>query len=255
MKCEQSDILLHAFIDGELDARGAREFQLHAAECWRCASELRAVADIRTALSQPAMRYLAPANLRRRIEGVLPRARIVSSRLRGLLEGLTAGSLASAALAASLVMFITGGDQGQFVTAELVSAHLRSLQSNRLIDVQSSDQHTVKPWFNGKLAVSPPVIDLAAEGFTLIGGRLDYIEAQPVATLVYKRRAHLINVFIAQTSAGDREGKIEAQFHGFNIWRGSKSQFAFSAVSDINPAELKEFGTKFEAAMPSGGDG
>src|SRR5262249_24848465 len=159
-----------------LDALGAHEFQLHAAQCGRCAGELRIVEDIRAALSQPAMGYFAPTSLRRRIERVLPSTRAISSRLRGLLEGLTAGSLVSAALAASLVMFIAGGDQGQFVAAELVSAHLRSLQSNHLIDVQSSDQHTVKPWFNGKLAVSPPVVGL--EGFTLIGGRLDYIEAQ-----------------------------------------------------------------------------
>ena len=163
------------------------------------------------------------------------------------------GSMLSAALAASLVMFIVRGDQDQLVNSELVSAHLRSLQSGRLIDVQSSDQHTVKPWFNGRLEVAPPVIDLAAEGFTLVGGRLDYIDARPVATLVYKRRAHIVNVFIAQAPGSDREGKMEPQLQGFSIWRGRWSGFAVSAVSDISPAELQEFGAKFEAALRSGG--
>jgi anti-sigma factor RsiW len=255
MKCEQSTLVLHAFIDGELDDRRKLEFQTHVAGCWRCTGALRDFRDIRSALSRTEMHYLAPASLRRRIESALGPVRVISSRLRGLLEGFTAGSMASAALAASLAMFIVGGDQRQSVTAELVSAHLRSLQSDRLIDVQSTDQHTVKPWFNGKLAVSPPVVDLAAEGFTLIGGRLDYIGAQPVAVVVYKRRAHLINLFIAQTPEADREGKIEEQLQGFNVWRGSRSGFAFSAVSDINPAELKEFGAKFEAALPTAGNG
>ena len=163
------------------------------------------------------------------------------------------GTMLSAALAASLVMFVVRGDRDQFVDSELVSAHLRSLQGGRLIDVQSSDQHTVKPWFNGRLEVAPPVVDLAAEGFTLVGGRLDYIDARPVATLVYTRRAHIINLFIAPARGSDRGGQIEPQLQGFSIWRGASSGFAFSAVSDITPAELKEFGASFEAELRSGG--
>ena len=106
---------------------------------------------------------------------------------------------------------------------------------------------------NGRLEVAPPVVDLAAEGFTLVGGRLDYIDARPVATLVYKRRAHIVNVFIAQAPGSDREGKMEPQLQGFSIWRGRWSGFAVSAVSDISTAELREFGAKFEAALRSGG--
>src|SRR6516225_7014187 len=219
MRCEQSGVLLHAFLDGEVDARHEHEFEAHLTLCPQCAADLRDCRKMRRALSQPEMRYRAPAGLRRRIEGALPPVRASAPRLRSRLEGFTMGTMLSAALAASLVVFVARGDQNQRIDAELVSAHLRSLQSGRLIDVQSSDQHTVKPWFNGRLEVSPPVIDLAAEGFTLVGGRLDYIDARPSASLVYKRRAHVINVFIAEAPVGDREGKLEPQLHGFNIWR------------------------------------
>ena len=251
MRCEQSGVLLHAFLDGEVDARHEHEFEAHLTLCPQCAADLRDSREIRRALSRPEMRHQAPAGLRRRIEGVLPPVRVSAPRLRGLLEGFTMGTMLSAALAASLMMFVARGDQDQFVDSELVSAHLRSLQSGRLIDVQSSDQRTVKSWFNGRLELSPPVIDLAAEGFTLVGGRLDYIDAQPVATLVYKRRAHIVNVFIAQAPGSDREGKMKPQLQGFSIWRGRWSGFACSVVSDVSPAELQDFGAKFQAALRS----
>ena len=253
MRCEQSGVLLHAFLDGEVDARHEHEFEAHLTRCPQCAAEMRDCRKIRRVLSRPEMRYQAPLGVRRRIEGVLPPVRVSAPRLRGLLEGFTMGTMLSAALAASLVMFVVRGDQDQLVNSELLSAHLRSLQSGRLIDVQSSDQHTVKPWFNGRLEVAPPVVDLAAEGFTLVGGRLDYIDARPVATLVYTRRAHIINLFIAQAQGSDRGGQIESQLQGFRIWRGASSGFAFSAVSDVTPAELKEFGSRFEAELRRGG--
>jgi anti-sigma factor RsiW len=252
MRCTQSSLLLHAFLDGEVDAQHGNEFEAHLTLCPRCAAELRECREMRRSLSQPEMRYQAPAGLRRRVESALPPVRASVPRLRTLLEGFTMGSMLSAALAASLVFFVVGSGQDQLIDAELVSAHLRSLQSGRLIDVQSSDQHTVKPWFSGRLEMSPPVIDLAAEGFTLVGGRLDYINARPVATLVYKRRTHVINLFITEASGSDQKGKMEPQLQGFNIWRGSWSRFACSAVSDISADELEEFGAKFQAALRDG---
>ena len=165
------------------------------------------------------------------------------------------GSVLSGALAAGLVVFVLRRQEDQRILGDVVSAHLRSLQGDRLIDVQSSDQHTVKPWFNGRLDVAPPVIDLTAQGFTLIGGRLDYIDARPVAAIVYKRRAHVINLFVAQVTAqvsvGERGATI-AQVQGFNIWRWTRSDLGFWAVSDINAAELQEFGEKLAAAVRSG---
>jgi anti-sigma factor RsiW len=161
----------------------------------------------------------------------------------------------SGALAASLVVFVVRREEDQRILGDVVSAHLRSLQGDHLIDVQSTDQHTVKPWFNGRLDVAPPVIDLTAQGFTLIGGRLDYIDGRPVAAIVYKRRAHVINLFVAQAATRvtgpERRATID-QVQGFNIWRWTRSDLGFWAASDINAEELQEFGEKLEAAVRSG---
>ena len=256
MTCEEASILLHALIDGELDAGHAREVEGHVARCPRCASRLRDYRGLRQALSETALRYQAPASLRARIEGTLPspRARLTPTR-RSLFKGIAIGGLTSAALAASLLLFVVRREEDRRVLGDVVSAHLRSLQGDHLIDVQSSDQHTVKPWFNGKLDVAPPVVDLTAQGFTLIGGRLDYIEGRSVAAVVYKRRAHIINLFVApagrQALDSERGATIET-LQGFNVWRWAYSNLTFWAVSDINAGELKEFGDKFEASVIGG---
>jgi len=259
MTCEETRLLVHALIDGELDAGHASEVEAHVATCPGCAALLRDYRVMRQALSAPALRYQAPAALRARIERALPSRRPIGPKAapsrRSLLQGLAMGSVLSGALAAGLVIFVTRRQEDQRILGDVVSAHLRSLQGDRLIDVQSSDQHTVKPWFNGRLDVAPPVVDLAAQGFTLIGGRLDYIDARPVAAIVYKRRAHVINLFVAQATAQvaglERAAAIE-QVQGFNIWRWTRADLAFWAVSDINAAELQEFGEKLEAVVRSG---
>ena len=137
----------------------------------------------------------------------------------------------------------------------MVSAHLRSLQAGHLIDVVSTDQHTVKPWFNGKLDVSPPVIDLTAQGFTLIGGRLDYVNAREIGAVVYKRRQHVINLFVAQTASTERKTAKVSTLQGFNIRRWSDRGLNYWAVSDLGADELTEFGDKFESAMRANKEG
>jgi anti-sigma factor RsiW len=252
MTCEEIRILLHALVDGELDAGHSREVEAHLANCPGCAAQLRDYRVMRQGLSGPALRHQAPAALRARIESALPvrRAAAVPSR-RSLLKGMAMGSVLSGALAASLVVFVVRKEEDQRILGDVVSAHLRSLQGDHLIDVQSTDQHTVKPWFNGRLDVAPPVIDLTAQGFTLIGGRLDYIDGRPVAAVIYKRRAHVINLFVAQVMGPERRATIE-QVQGFNIWRWTRSDLGLWAVSDLNADELQEFGEKFEAAVRSG---
>lgn len=253
MNCEEASVLVHALIDGELDAGHAREAEAHVATCARCAAQLRDFRVMRKALAAPALRHRAPPLLRTRIENALPLRRVVApapSR-RSLLQGMAMGSVLSGALAASLVAFVVRREDDQRVLGDVVSAHLRSLQGDHLIDVQSTDQHTVKPWFNGRLDVAPPVVDLTAQGFTLIGGRLDYIDARPVGVVVYKRRAHVINLFVAQATGGDERASI-AQVQGFNIWRWRNSDLGFWAVSDINAEELQEFGDKLEVSIRAG---
>jgi anti-sigma factor RsiW len=135
------------------------------------------------------------------------------------------------------------------LVADVVSAHVRSLQVQHLTDVQTSDQHTVKPWFNGKVAVAPPVVDLTAQGFTLIGGRLDYIDGKDVASIVYRRRSHVINLFVAQgPGPADHDAKLETM-QGFNVQRWSAQGLEFFAVSDLNADELQDFVDKFENAL------
>jgi anti-sigma factor RsiW len=263
MTCDEAKILLHALIDGELDAGHAREVEAHIATCPSCAAELAAYRQMREAMGKANLRFTAPASLRQRIDAVLPKAApapvasnvVPLASRRSVLRGFALGSALSALAATLVVGIIVRNDDQQLIESEIVSAHLRSLQPNHLIDVVSTDQHTVKPWFNGKLDVSPPVIDLTAQGFTLIGGRLDYVDARAIGAVVYKRRAHVINLFVAQTSSTARKpAKIET-IQGFNIRRWSDRGLNYWAVSDIGADELAEFGDKFEAAVQASKEG
>ena len=164
------------------------------------------------------------------------------------------GSAVSAIAASGIVAIVLRSDDEALIKSEVVSAHLRSLQAGHLTDVLSTDQHTVKPWFNGKLDVAPPVVDLTAQGFTLIGGRLDYVDARAVGAIVYRRRLHVINLFVTQTSTEHRPARTET-FQGFNIRTWSDGGLNYWAVSDLASDELAEFGEKFQAAMKSSASG
>jgi anti-sigma factor RsiW len=249
MTCDDAEILLHALIDGELDAGHARDVEAHIATCPRCAAELATYREMSKAVAGAGL-YAAPAALRRRIEASLPQTpTLTTPSRRSVLRGFAMGSAVSALAATGLVAIVLRHDDEQRIVSEVVSAHLRSLQAGHLIDVVSTDQHTVKPWFNGKLDVSPPVLDLTAQGFTLIGGRLDYVDARAIGAVVYRRRQHVINLFVAQTaSAEHRAAKMETM-QGFNVRRWSEQGMNFWAVSDIAADELAEFGEKFEAAL------
>jgi anti-sigma factor (TIGR02949 family) len=248
MKCDEANVMMHALIDGELDAGHAREVESHIAGCDVCARELREFQELRRTMNPSALREAAPADLRARIIGKLPAPRAATSR-RAVLGGFAAGAGLSALAASGLLMMVMRADDQTRVLSEVVSAHLRSLQAQHLIDVASSDQHTVKPWFNGRLDVAPPVVDLTAQGFTLIGGRLDTLDAKPAAVIVYRRRQHIINLFCEPApGSGQRAASMES-LHGYNVRRWSENGLNLWAVSDLNTEELAEFGDKFEAAL------
>src|SRR6201997_55929 len=257
MNCAECEILLHALLDGELDAGHAREVEAHVAQCSACGEKLKAFRTMRGAMVEANLKEAAPASLRSRIGAALPlpaSSGTAARQLRGpsrrmFFGGFAAGAALSAAVAASLVLTVLRNDQEQTVADEVVSAHIRSLQAGHLMDVETSDQHTVKPWFNGRVDVAPPVVDLTAQGFTLIGGRLDYIDGEPVAAIVYRRRRHLINLFVAQRLGEKRAGARSATVQGFHARHWSEQGLDMWAVSDIAADELGEFVQDISAAL------
>jgi anti-sigma factor RsiW len=250
MRCDEAEILLQALIDGELDAGHAREVEAHIATCPKCAALLQDYREMSKAVADAGARYTAPPELRRRIEASLPPVQRPSRR--AVLRGFALGSAVSAIAATGLVAIVLRNDDEARIQSEIVSAHLRSLQAGHLTDVLSTDQHTVKPWFNGKLDVAPPVVDLTAQGFTLIGGRLDYVDARALGAVVYRRRSHVINLFVAQTANTEHRAAKTETIQGFNIRRWSERGLNFWAISDLAMDELADFGEKFESAMRSG---
>lgn len=255
MTCDEAKILLHALLDGELDAGHTREVEAHIAGCPACAAELAAQRDMKRALADTDLRYTAPASLRASIEASLPQPERQQPSRRSVLRGFAMGSAVSALAATGVVAVVLRQDDQQRILSDVVSAHLRSLQAGHLTDVISTDQHTVKPWFNGKLDVAPPVIDLTAQGFTLVGGRLDYIDARAIGAVVYRRRQHVINLFVSQTSSTEHRPPKTQTMQGFNCRRWGSRGLNFWAVSDLGADELAEFVDKFEAAMKANVEG
>jgi len=249
MNCEEAEILVHALIDGELDAGHAREVEAHIVGCPDCAARLRDFQELRKAMSPTTLRYTAPAGLRERIEGKLPRPHEAVANRRSVIRGFAAGAALSAIVASGVMVLAMRNDDQRLLLGEVVSAHLRSLQGQHLIDVESTDQHTVKPWFNGRLDVAPPVADLTAQGFTLLGGRLDYLNAKPVAAIVYRRRVHIINLFCSPAPGAANRGPKMESLQGYNVRRWRENGLNLWAVSDIEADELNDFGEKFEAAL------
>lgn len=247
MTCDEAETLLHALLDGELDAGHSREVETHIAGCPHCAAQLRAYRDMKGAFAASDLHFKAPAALRQRIEASLPQPRVTNRR--SVLKGFAMGSAVSALAATGIVALVLRAGDDQRIASELVSAHLRSLQAGHLTDVLSSDRHTVKPWFNGRLDVAPPVLDLTALGFTLIGGRLDYVDGRAIGAIVYRRRVHVINLFVAQTASSEHSAARIDTVQGFNIRRWRDRGLNYFAVSDLNAEELSEFGAKFEAAL------
>ena len=253
MTCEEAEVLVHALIDGELDAGHAREVEAHIEGCAHCAALMKEYQEIRQAIAESDVRYKAPLELRRKIEKALPQVQVQAApSRRSVLRGFALGSAVSAMAATGLVAVVLRNDDEQRIESEVVSAHLRSLQAGHLTDVISTDQHTVKPWFNGRLDVSPPVIDLTAQGFALTGGRLDYVDARAIGAVVYRKRQHVINLFVAQTASTERRAAKIETIQGFNIRHWSDRGLNYWAVSDLARDELAEFGEKFENAMKSG---
>ena len=207
------------------------------------------------AQERDAFFHPAPADLRARITRDIGRAPGADAAKPAARTFYVALGLAWAASLVVVARLSTQEATGGSVAEEVVASHVRSTMAEHLTDVASSDRHTVKPWFAGKLDVSPPVIDLTAQGFTLIGGRLDYLDARPIGAVVYKRRAHVINLFVAQTSNMQRRGAKTETIQGYNIRSWSDRGLNYWAISDLGADELAEFGEKLEAAAANNKEG
>jgi len=244
MDCTQIRQQLDAYEDGELDAVRARELEAHLLGCPDCLRAEERLTDLRNAVRKHATYHPAPAELR---EAAIALARPRESRTRGgvtlrwwQLGGLLSASASVAALCALVALHVASPTIEQQMAAELVNDHIRSLAQDHLLDVASTDQHTVKPWFAGKLDYSPPVRDLADAGFPLVGGRLDYVDGRLVAALVYERRQHRINVFVWPATRGAARSEHLANVNGYNVIGWRDEGMDYWAVSDLNSAELEE---------------
>lgn len=240
MNCNEINPLLHAYVDSELDIVRSLDVERHLKTCAACTSAKRALQSLRSTLRHSDLAYSAPASLRERILTEVserpPKPQPRDSNPR-LWQWLAVGALGFAVL--TLVLRPAAiSERDQFID-QAISGHVRSLQVGHLTDVASTDQHTVKPWFNGKIDFAPEVKDLAAQGFPLIGGRLDYLNDQTVAALVYKRNKHTINVFIYPVK--NAEAKSTETRRGFNVITEDLDGLRYCIVSDLNATELGEF--------------
>jgi anti-sigma factor RsiW len=248
--CENNERVLHGYFDGELDLVRSIEFEEHLKTCVVCARGLRELQDLRESLRAANLYERAPEALRSRIRAALPaeaRPQPIAMPRCSAIEWLAvAAAILIAIFLGAKVLPNIGGQQADFVAEEIVASHVRSLQPGHLLDVESTDQHTVKPWFDGKLDFAPPVTDLADKGFPLVGGRLDYLGHRNVAALVYQRQKHFINVFVWPEEAAPSKLPKTQTIRGYNLVFWSYHGMYFCAASDLNAAELHQFAQLLE---------
>jgi anti-sigma factor RsiW len=245
MECKQARELLPAYVDRELGLGDARALEAHLETCATCRAERDAQVKLREAVAAQATYFRAPSALGERIAAGLPAS--APAPRRSERSGSSAWSrwnlgVALASLVAivwSTSVFVTLPSADSRLADEIVASHVRSLVSDRVTDVASSDQHTVKPWFNGKLDYAPPVYDLTTEGFPLVGGRVDYIDHRHVATLVYRRRQHTINLYVWR-AAGDTVGAPKRVTQdGYQLLGWSRDGMRYWAISDVDASQLE----------------
>lgn len=248
MSCQRAEELIHGYVDGELDLVRSLEVEQHMRECEICARAFRNQTTLRSSLKGDSLYYRAPENLQKRVQASLRKeAKAELPPRRFDWRWLTAAaSLAFMVLIGVVVWRLVPrslqSSSDELLAQEVTSDHVRSLQMPaHLTDVLSSDQHTVKPWFDGKVDFAPPVKDFASRDFRLYGGRLDYLNNRSVATLVYQRRLHYISLYIWPAEQAGSTGEVTVQRQGYNLIHWTGSGMNFWAISDLNSVELHEF--------------
>jgi len=231
--------LLHAYADGELDLINAREIEQHLRGCEECRGAEEQIRALRQALTSGSPSYRAPAHLRRKIRAAVRR----EAKEKTVSPWLAFAVGAACAVIAIALVFsqTTRVSHKNAIVDQVIANHVRSLLATHLVDIASSDQHTVKPWFDGKIDFAPDVHDFATSGFPLVGGRLDYLDGTTVVALVYQRNKHPINVFIMPAAGSSDSSPALSTRRGYNILSWTHADMQYWAVSDLNEAELRQF--------------
>jgi anti-sigma factor RsiW len=254
VNCQETQQLIHGYVDGELDLVKNLEVEQHLQDCPACARAHVELQAVRAALQHSSLSFRAPAGLRQRVRSTLartgPRNRVpvwLPSRWLAV-----AAAVLVLAAGGGLVAYLATRSDAERLTEELVASHVRSqMLPGHRVDVVSSDRHTVKPWFEGKLDFTFTVPDLESQGFHLVGGRLDYLAHRPVAALVYQRRKHHINLFVWPAPPGAESSPRASERQGYHLWHWLQAGMTYWAVSDLNERELQEFGRACQEQMRS----
>jgi anti-sigma factor RsiW len=253
MTCKEVLNFVDSFVDQELDLVRQLEIEQHLKECSSCSRAYAERRSLQAAIKAAPLYFEVPTKLEQDVRRALRRAAGISpatdrdGSARGLgwnWTGWFAGALSAAAVAVVMIGVgprILSPSQDDRISQEVTSSHVRSLLTNHLIDVVSTNQHVVKPWFNGRIDFSPMVGDFSDHGFPLAGGRLDYVAGRPVAALVYHRRAHPINLFIWPSRPGEEAKEKALSRQGYHLIRWSHGGMTYWAVSDVNENELQDF--------------
>jgi anti-sigma factor RsiW len=246
MNCEQILTLLDAYFDNELDLARTVAIEEHLRTCASCRSQYELRVALRSRLTDPDLRYAAPNDFADQIRKRLalssrPTRKILSFPAIAWIPAAVAAAAVFGAFLYANIQRILPAETSSFV-AEVASDHIRSLIGTHLIDVESSDQHTVKPWFAGKVDFSPPVRDFADQGFKLVGGRLDYVRGQNVAVLVYRFKNHYVSLFICRERNPETNSEEKSfDYQGYNLVYWNANGLDCWAVSDAAPGALLEF--------------
>lgn len=257
MDCDKVQTLLHPYLDGELDLGTSLIVEEHLQSCTACARSHENFRTLRAGFHDEALYFSSPTTLPARVRSTLRREPTFRRHSFALTPWRSWGTAAALVMVALLSWTLVRprampAAQGP-LAQEVVASHIRSLMGAHLADVASTSQHTVKPWFNGKLDYSPPVKDLAAQGFPLIGGRLDYLDNRPVAALVYRRQKHLINLFVWPIKTAEEGAKTETEevtSQGYHVRHWEDAGMTYWSVSDVNSAEFSRFVQLVQAKPP-----
>jgi anti-sigma factor RsiW len=255
MNCTEANDLKNAYVDGELDAMHCMELEEHLKSCTNCTRAKSNLENLRSSIRLDEQYFRAPTRLQRQIRSALrfdeEPAAPAASWLQQFWFKFAAVSLVTALLAWVVALQLNVRSSTDRLTQEVASAHYRSLMADHLTDVLSSDKHTVKPWFAGRVDFGVTVVDLVDHDFPLIGGRLDYLQDRSVAALVYGRQKHRINLFTWPAPNNTPETIKVTSYHGFNLVRWRAAGMNFWAVSDLNRGELSDFAQLISEQTPA----